>query len=101
MSENVGASTSLNPKGQLYLYLTPVVMKNSVYWYISPCSQLKMNLALLLAVSCSFFLALFFDPEDSPLIFNGRHCIVPEKIELFSLISALLFEVISFSKADQ
>jgi hypothetical protein len=86
--------------------LRAMVMKSSIFWDITPCSSLKVNLCFggkfrlhlqgrgisqagftLLAtyftlVSC---LAYFFDPK-SRLAFNGLHDIISQKIELYKSI---------------
>jgi hypothetical protein len=57
--------------------LTPVVMKSTILWDITPCSPLEVNrrfggtyrlhLQALLAICfhTGFLLGLFFNPEDS------------------------------------
>jgi hypothetical protein len=39
--------------------LTAVIMKSTIFWDVTPCSPLKVNL-----LHAGFLLGLFFDPED-------------------------------------
>jgi hypothetical protein len=70
--------------------LATVVMKNSVFWDITPCSQLKVKAA---SNSLSrWFLARLIPrpwrwrrhvPPKRRLTFNGLHFVISQKIELF------------------
>jgi hypothetical protein len=70
--------------------LREVVIKNSVFWDITTCSQKRSACYLVHAV---FFVHLFFDPEDEGekrhvpskrrLTFNGLLGVITKKIESF------------------
>jgi hypothetical protein len=89
-------TTSKYSTNNISVVLTGVVMKSRLFWNITPCSLLKMNrrfgVTAELNTSCWFLVWLFRRPwrwrRHSPpkrlLIFDGLHCVISQKAELFS-----------------
>jgi hypothetical protein len=76
----------------------PVVMKNSIFWDITPCSPLKVNFHLL----SRLFLARIIlwpwgwerhVPPKRRLTFNGLHGVISEKTAPFTLHERLLISI--------
>jgi hypothetical protein len=78
--------------------LTEVVMKSTVFWYITPCSPLKVNrnfggtyhhhlqgrrISGAISQHESRWLSRTYVPPKRRLTFNGLHSVIVQKIELF------------------
>jgi hypothetical protein len=82
--------------------LTAVVMKNTIFWDIMPCSPLKVSLQpCRLWVSCSDDVTLNMGRCVSPkrrLTFHGPHGVIVHKMVLFKTDSNVQYQTSVFSQ---